>query len=129
MEDAICKFFLEANNWTLQNALASFFEESGGADVAKQIKLLSTPKPQMAFLLKDEPQTVTCNQRFSKIVHIHNTGSTTWPVTVTLDHVQGESVGASSSYKIGSLPPNGGYDLAIEFNAPSTPGEYARRLL
>jgi len=125
VDDAICQFFLEANNWTLQNALVSFFEESGGADVAKQIKLLSTPKPHMGFLLKDEPHSVPCNQQFIKLLHIHNTGPTPWPATVTLEHVNGDKFGAPSSIRVGSLQPNQGIDIPLELYSPSNPGEYA----
>lgn len=123
--DEICKFFLEANNWTLQNALISFFEESGGADMAKQIKVLSTPKPHMGFLLKDEPHTVMCNQRFIKLMHLHNTGPTAWPSTVTLEHVHGDRFGAPSSIRVGGLQPNQGLDIPLELTAPNSAGEYA----
>jgi len=125
VDDSVCRFFLEANNWTLQNALASFFEGSCGADVAKQIKLLSTPKPQMGFALQSEPHVVPCGARFSKLLNIHNTGVTAWPPTVTLDHVQGEDLGSSRSYKIGALAPSTGVDITLHLIAPDKPGDYA----
>jgi len=124
VEAEVARFFLEANSWTLQNAIASFFENNGD-EIKKQIAFLSRQKPQMAFVLKDDGLCqYLVGSHFRKVWNIRNTGPVHWPQGCTLDHVGGDTLGAQTSIPIPPLPPGEGGDLAIDFVAPGQPGEY-----
>jgi len=121
VQNDVARFFLEANNWSLQNAIASFFENNGGEDPRKQLR----QTPQMSFILKDDGITqFPAGATFKKVWNIRNTGATPWPQGCTLDLVSGDPLGALTSIPIPSLGPGEGGDLCIEFRAPAAPGEY-----
>jgi len=120
----IAKFFLDANSWILQNAIASFFENNGD-DVKKQIAVLNRQPPQMIFSLKDDGIVqYLIGSPFKKVWHVRNSGNAPWPQGCTLDHVGGDPLGAAPSIHIPSLGPGESGDMAIEFKTPLAPGEY-----
>jgi len=121
-ETDISRFFLEANNWSLQNSIASFFENNGTE--LKNLILRRQP-PQMSFSLKDDGVfQYLVGTPFRKVWHVRNTGSVPWPQGCTFDHMGGDSLGVIPSIPIPSLAPGEGGDLSIDFRTPLAPGEY-----
>uniref|UniRef100_A0A6B2LFF1 Nbr1 FW domain-containing protein n=1 Tax=Arcella intermedia TaxID=1963864 RepID=A0A6B2LFF1_9EUKA len=127
VEVEIAKFYLDANSWSLQNAIASFFE-FGGEEVKKQISVLNRQKPQMTFTVKEDGTGDQCNYivgtRVRKVWHIVNSGQTKWPDGCTLDHIGGETFGLQKTIQIPALEPSIGGDLALEIIVPQMPGQY-----
>eukprot|EP01125_Pyxidicula_operculata_P003120 TRINITY_DN1336_c0_g1_i1.p1 TRINITY_DN1336_c0_g1~~TRINITY_DN1336_c0_g1_i1.p1 ORF type:complete len:133 (-),score=8.54 TRINITY_DN1336_c0_g1_i1:56-454(-) len=87
----VCKFFLEANSWTLQNAIASFFELQG--DQAKRQQKIMNQRPSMAFLLEEKGNEFYPNARFSRLCRLSNNGPEQWPQGCMLEHNSGEQMG------------------------------------
>jgi len=125
LDEEVARFFLEANSWTLQSAITSFFENQGN-EFKRQMEMLNRQqKPQMSFEQKDDGILgYPVGTRFKKVWNIKNTGTVPWPTGTTLDHIGGDTLGAKISIPIPPLPPGEGGDLAIDFVAPQQPGEY-----
>eukprot|EP01135_Chromosphaera_perkinsii_P005914 Nk52_evm9s371 gene=Nk52_evmTU9s371 len=126
-----CRFFLEANNWSLQTAIASFFDHGGTAAVA----LNRTQKPEMQFLYEvdangfpintDQQYFYPVNSKVVKYWRLKNVGETNWPAASSLEFIGGSQLQAVPTLQLPPLPPGQEVTVAIEFIMPSQPGNVA----
>jgi len=118
------RFYLEASNWTLQGAILSYFDNGGDA-YSQQMAIFNRQKPQVAWVFKDDGMyEFTAGASFRKVWQITNTGNSAWPDGSCLNHISGSTLGGPSYIRIGPIPPGGSGDLAIQFVAPTAPGQY-----
>jgi hypothetical protein len=127
----VVKFFLEANNWSLENAISSFMENNN--QLGRQIKLLQRPKPNMNFKSIEDPAantnpdgsvTYTVNEEFVKQFKIHNPGPHDWPPNVTLNFAGGDQLNGPEWLLAPAIPSGATVDVSLNFRAPSAPGNY-----
>eukprot|EP01128_Nolandella_sp_AFSM9_P005255 TRINITY_DN2512_c1_g3_i1.p1 TRINITY_DN2512_c1_g3~~TRINITY_DN2512_c1_g3_i1.p1 ORF type:complete len:258 (+),score=68.46 TRINITY_DN2512_c1_g3_i1:111-776(+) len=123
-EVQVAQFFLDANNWSLQEAIISFFDNQG-SDIAAQLKVLNRPKPQMAFIMKEEKEVpLQPRGTFQRFWKFKNTGEAPWPKGSKLIHTDGETFGAHRVVEVPSLPPGQIVDFKMQFTAPDRQGDY-----
>eukprot|EP01137_Pigoraptor_chileana_P033011 Opistho-2@23294 len=72
----ICRFFLEANNWSLQHAIASYFDNAGSLEIYR------VAPPQIAYLGDVSPDAwreVQPGAPFHRVYRLKNSGHDEWP--------------------------------------------------
>eukprot|EP01121_Diplochlamys_sp_Union-15-3_P009034 TRINITY_DN2439_c0_g2_i2.p1 TRINITY_DN2439_c0_g2~~TRINITY_DN2439_c0_g2_i2.p1 ORF type:complete len:206 (-),score=33.31 TRINITY_DN2439_c0_g2_i2:332-883(-) len=121
VDDETCRFFLEANNWTLQNAITSFFDYGSPNKVSQNIV-----RPKMNFISEvEDGKPKIAGTPFIKRWRLQNTGTEKWPEECTIEFIGGERMGGPSSQKVPGLAPGTFYDITLNFMAPLKPGSYA----
>lgn len=117
------RFFLEANAWSLQPALASFFDSGGSVAVHSQ------ETPLYAEFVCDvtigEGEEIPPGTEFAKTWRLRNNGESHWPHGCTLHYVQGERMGAPAYVPVPALAPGETADVSVDLCAPAAPGYYA----
>eukprot|EP01126_Amoeba_proteus_P035312 TRINITY_DN3556_c0_g1_i2.p1 TRINITY_DN3556_c0_g1~~TRINITY_DN3556_c0_g1_i2.p1 ORF type:complete len:218 (+),score=51.23 TRINITY_DN3556_c0_g1_i2:69-722(+) len=127
VDTATCTFFLEASNWTLQTAIASYFDTtSGNENFSQQQAILNRPKPNASFVLQDDGvQFYYTDSTFVKVWQATNSGLVAWPVGCSLDFISGDILGGPSKLPAPPLPPGSTVDITLNFRTPHNPGQYA----
>eukprot|EP01121_Diplochlamys_sp_Union-15-3_P009032 TRINITY_DN2439_c0_g1_i1.p1 TRINITY_DN2439_c0_g1~~TRINITY_DN2439_c0_g1_i1.p1 ORF type:complete len:284 (-),score=51.28 TRINITY_DN2439_c0_g1_i1:24-809(-) len=121
VDDETCRFFLEANNWTLQHAITSFFDYGRPNKVSQNIV-----RPKMNFISETEDgKPKIAGTAFVKRWRIQNTGTDKWPEDCSIEFIGGERMGRPSSQRIPGLAPSTFHDITLSFIAPIKPGNYA----
>lgn len=116
------QFYLEANNWTLQAAIASFFE-NGGMNVQ-----VSQRNPQAEFVSDitiGEGESVPPNTHFIKTWRLRNSGAEPWPASSHLVYLNGDRMHADSAVAVPPLAPGEVADVSVDMISPEDPGLYA----
>eukprot|EP00123_Amoebidium_parasiticum_P017586 comp23907_c0_seq1/m.42094 comp23907_c0_seq1/g.42094 ORF comp23907_c0_seq1/g.42094 comp23907_c0_seq1/m.42094 type:complete len:242 (-) comp23907_c0_seq1:71-796(-) len=119
-----CLFFLEANNWNLQAAIASFYE-SGSNEIYEQLQ----HPPEVTLvgdMTLDNKDALAPNAPFRQTWKIRNTGHEQWPYSTCVLWVSGEKFPESPrAVKVPPLFPGQETDITIPMRCPSKPGSYA----
>jgi len=116
-------FFLEANNWNLQAAIASYYE-SGNTELYEA----QQHPPEMGLLADltiDSKDQMGPNAPFRQTWRVANTGQTHWPHGTRLVHVSGHLLPGPRSVEVPPLLPHEATNVTIALRSPSEPGSYA----
>lgn len=117
------QFFLEANNWSLQPAIMSYFD-NGGQTFNRRPQC----NPQ-AELVCDvtiaEGEEVPPHVRFQKTWRLRNTGAEQWPPSTVLNYCQGDVMHAPQFVKVPPLLPGEMCDVSVNLVSPPQVGQYA----
>eukprot|EP00126_Sphaerothecum_destruens_P000001 Sdes_comp10000_c0_seq1m1584 len=122
-----CRFFLEANNWSLQNAIASYFDNGGRGYI------FESQLPQLWFSevdtegrpIQNEKSTFPMGSIVLKYWLFKNTGTTLWPCNIYVEFVSGNNLGAPTSISLPQLRPDEHTVVTVEFIMPDFPGNFA----
>ena len=110
------EFFLEANNWTLTDAITSYFD-NGGTAIRRP-----TIRPDMRFVCDitiGEGEEVPPNVTFEKTWRILNSGEVPWPSSVALAFCQGERMDAPQFTRVPRLQPGEVADISVSLTSPT----------
>lgn len=108
-------FFLEMNNWNLQEAICSFF------DVDKPNKLPSVSLHSNNGY--NDNEKLIPNQHFEKSWYVRNSGTEAWPAGCYVQCAGGDNFGAEK-YVLPALDPDFYAFITIRMTSPNTPGTY-----
>ncbi|XP_071955952.1 protein ILRUN-like isoform X2 [Antedon mediterranea] len=113
-----CAFFLDMNNWNLQEALGAYFD-------------LEAPRerlPSMTFVRDitiGEGESVPPNTEFIKTWRIQNPVSDqSWPDGVSLKYIQGHQLGPMERVSVEALQPGQVTDVSVRMQSPAQCGVY-----
>jgi len=121
VDDDTCRFFLEANNWTLQNAIASFFDYGGPSKSSQNVV-----RPKMSFMSEpDDGKPKPAGTPFTKRWRIQNSGNEKWPHDCTIEFIGGQQLNGPDSQRVPALPPGQHIDMSVNLVTPPTAGTYA----
>eukprot|EP00050_Salpingoeca_kvevrii_P000319 m.145921 g.145921 ORF g.145921 m.145921 type:complete len:274 (-) comp10086_c2_seq4:306-1127(-) len=116
------RFFLEANNWSLQEAISSFFEYGGAGMVHSQ----QAPEAQFVCdVTIGEGEEIPPGVVFDKTWRIRNSGGAPWPSDTVLQYARGEHMEGPSFVAVPSLAPGEVTDVTVKLRSPRTVGQYA----
>jgi len=117
MNPAGCAFFLDMNNWNLQEAICSYYDFE-----QPNVRL-----PQMGFL-KDETvgegEAVSPNTNFVKTWRIQNTGEQAWPPGCCLRLSSGEALGVQDHIAVTPLRSREIEAISVNMTSPAKAGIY-----
>lgn len=116
------QFFLEANNWTLQAAIASFFENGA---VNLQLQRRNPVAEFVCDVTIGEGESVPPHTRFEKTWRLRNAGAEDWPVNSVLMYMQGEVMHGAPFVPVPPLLPGQTADVSVAMVSPAVPGMYA----
>ncbi|XP_074595047.1 protein ILRUN [Brevipalpus obovatus] len=118
-----CAFFLDMNNWNLQQAICTYFD----LDCPREWPGWVESMPTMT-LIKDvtigDGEEVPPNTKFFKTWKIQNSGNFRWPPDCSLKFVDGHMLTHSDQILVGSLEAGQIIDLSVEMVSPTQPGDY-----
>lgn len=116
-----CAFFLDMNNWNLQQAICSYFD----LDAPRELGMEALPN--MSFI-KDvtigEGEEVPPNTRFVKTWRIQNSGTEKWPPGCSLRFINGHLMGNCERVVVDPLEPGQMADVSLEMVSPAQSGIY-----
>ncbi|RWS12850.1 hypothetical protein B4U79_08434 [Dinothrombium tinctorium] len=116
-----CAFFLDMNNWNLQQAICAYFDLDAPKDFGQ------SSLPSMTFV-KDvtigEGEEVPPNTRFTKTWRIQNSGNERWPMGCVLRFVAGDQMTSCERVILDPLEPGHMTDVSVEMLSPSKAGIY-----
>uniref|UniRef100_A0A1I8A3I7 N_BRCA1_IG domain-containing protein n=1 Tax=Steinernema glaseri TaxID=37863 RepID=A0A1I8A3I7_9BILA len=127
-----CAFFLDMNNWNLQEALGAYYDY-GSANW--QGMGLPPPEytarlPSMQFV-KDitigEGESVPPNTRFIKTWRFLNNGAEPWPEDCFISFMEGSQLAERSRHPVPSLQARQMGDVSVEMVSPPEKGIYQSR--
>ncbi|CAG5121282.1 unnamed protein product [Candidula unifasciata] len=117
MSPDICAFFLDMNNWNLQNAVCSYYD----------FEQPSSPLPSMTVLADvtvGNGEAVAANTNFVKSWRIKNSGLDRWPPGCHMRLIGGENLAVSERKMVEPLDPGQMADVHVEMRSPSSNGIY-----
>ncbi|BFZ04843.1 hypothetical protein BsWGS_07882 [Bradybaena similaris] len=117
MNPDICAFFLDMNNWNLQNAVCSYYD----------FEQPSSPLPSMTVLADmtvGNGEAVAANTHFVKSWRIKNSGLDRWPPGCHLRFISGENLAVAERKMVDPLDPGQTADVHVEMRSPSSNGVY-----
>ncbi|KAH9494951.1 hypothetical protein Btru_020664 [Bulinus truncatus] len=112
-----CAFFLDMNNWNLQNAVCSYYDFEQPANSL----------PSMSFIADvtvGDGESVAPNTTFFKTWRIKNSGIDRWPPGCHLRFCSGDNLSTFDRRMVDALGPGQTIDLDIEMRSPSGVGSY-----
>jgi len=116
VNESTASFFLDMNNWNLQEAICSFFE------------FQSTHKLPNMTLIQDvtigEGESVPPNTNFVKTWKVANNGDDRWPEGSYLAYTGGVNLAMKNSVCVRALSPGETTDISVDMNSPTLPGMY-----
>ncbi|EGD81324.1 hypothetical protein PTSG_11362 [Salpingoeca rosetta] len=123
-DDSLASFFLEANNWNLQGAVWSYFDQQGSGNQM----YIPRQRPQAELIgemtASHGSDAVGSGQQFTKTWRFRNTGTTHWPHSTVFAFLNGERMGAPSRVAVPPAAPGEFADVTVTFTAPREPGQY-----
>ncbi|VDN51592.1 unnamed protein product [Dracunculus medinensis] len=124
-----CTFFLEMNNWNLQEAVGSYYDY-GANGMTGCPPQYTTHLPSMLFI-KDitigEGESVPPSTRFTKTWRVKNTGAECWPSGCFISFMEGAQLSDVSRLWVASLKPDEEGDISVEMISPADKGIYQSR--
>lgn len=113
--DASCAFFLDMNNWNLQEAIGAYYD----------YKIESLPQMSLeGDITTGDGEAIPPNTHFTKTWRVKNSGTETWPVGVYLQFIGGDKMGQYESIALPPLAPGQLHDINVDLISPSEPGVY-----
>lgn len=122
-QQEVAVFFLEANNWSLPDAISSYMEQSGGGGQ------FQVSEPFEAEFVCDitvgEGEEIPPNVEFQKTWRLRNIGMHPWPESCTLQFVRGEQMNAPNFVHVTSIDSGAEIDISVTMKSPREVGNYA----
>jgi len=123
LNDNSCEFFLDMNNWNLQDAICSYFE------FQEQTPIIHLPRMNVVTDGMDDglsqvPIMSAPNVAFRKIWHIANSGDQVWPAGCCLRFFSGSQFTLSDHIMIESLSPGVSIHVSFDGMSPAQNGLY-----
>lgn len=112
-----CAFFLDMNDWNLQNALCSYYDLEQPVPVLPLMRVLEDITP-------GNGEAVAPNTNFVKAWRIKNSGNERWPPGCQLRYHSGDNMSTIEQRMIPALSPGESADISIDMRSPETPGNY-----
>lgn len=116
IDDTTASFFLEMNNWNLQNAICSFFDYETPRKLPsmklEEGKLLSSN-----FIM---PPNTRCTMSWT----VRNNGDECWPHGCSIQFVGGDHPCSIKAIPVRVLPPGLSTTIVLDFVGPAEPGVY-----
>ncbi|XP_059154474.1 protein ILRUN-like [Physella acuta] len=112
-----CAFFLDMNNWNLQNAVCSYYD----------FEQPSIALPSMAFIADvtvGDGESVAPNTSFFKTWRIKNSGTDRWPPGCQLRFCSGDNLSTVDRKMVDGLGPGDTVNISVEMRSPSGVGSY-----
>jgi len=112
-----CVFYLEMNNWNIQDAICSFCDYE-----QPQIKL-----PSMTFLKDDtvgDGESIPPNTDFTKTWRIQNTGEQQWPAGCCIKFILGDKLSDQELVYVDALEPGCMTTVNMCMKSPTIHGIY-----
>ncbi|KAH9488633.1 hypothetical protein Btru_061306 [Bulinus truncatus] len=112
-----CAFFLDMNNWNLQNAVCSYYDFEQPANSL----------PSMSFIADvtvGDGESVAPNTTFFKTWRVKNSGIDRWPPGCHLRFCSGDNLSTFDRRMVDALGTGQTIDLDIEMRSPSGVGSY-----
>jgi len=113
-----CAFFLDMNNWNLQNAVSSYYELEQQPPSAPLFMLL------MADTTAGHPASVAPNTVFYRSWRIKNSGAERWPPGCHLRYYGGTNLASCERKMVSALSPGEELEVRIEMRSPPTLGSF-----
>ncbi|XP_071100197.1 protein ILRUN-like [Haliotis cracherodii] len=112
-----CAFFLDMNNWNLQEAIGSYYD----------FEQPPVNLPSMSFI-KDvtigEGESIPPNNKFIKTWRVQNGGTEAWPPGCSLKFCSGDNLSITDRAMVETLQPGQMTDISIEMTSPAQKGTY-----
>jgi len=118
------QFFLEANNFNLQAAIASYLDQGGTSAMTHAMS--QTPLAEFqGDVTIGEGEEIPPGATFVKTWRVRNIGDTQWPEETSLNFMQGERLGGPTHIQVPALVPGAVTDLSVKLISPSEVGMFA----
>ncbi|XP_043239249.1 protein ILRUN-like [Amphibalanus amphitrite] len=115
-------FYLEMNNWNLQEAVGAYFDLQSGP-----VQLLPPPSPSLV-LIEDatvgEGESVPPDTTFIKTWRIKNAGREPWPPGCVLRFLHGSQLSEKTFIPLSCLAPDEVAEVCVQMRSPGEPGMY-----
>ncbi|RUS70523.1 hypothetical protein EGW08_021711 [Elysia chlorotica] len=112
-----CAFFLDMNDWNLQNAVCSYYDLEQPVSILPSMRVLED-------ITLGNGEAVAPNTTFVKAWRIKNSGSDHWPPGCQLQYYSGDSMCAIERRVLPALSPGESTEVSVEMKSPATPGFY-----
>lgn len=123
VNDTSCAFFLDMNNWNLQDAICSYFEFQEQTPII-QLPRMNVLTDGMDDGLSQVPIMSGPNVTFRKIWHIANSGDQQWPAGCCVRYFTGSRFTLSDRIMVDSLSPGVSLHVVLEGTSPTQNGLY-----
>lgn len=110
-------FFLEMNNWNLQEALGTYFEYQAKNEALPSMVLVEDRTV-------GEGESVGPEMLFSKKWRVVNDGIRSWPEGCYLAYSRGHQIGPCTRVNMPALAPGKMADIELTMMSPDAPGYY-----
>jgi len=112
LTDAGCTFFLEMNNWNLNEAILAYYDAEMPTDKLPQMRFL-------ADVTVGEGEAIPPKTRFVKTWRIENSGSEPWPNNCSLRFVNGDRLQDRDEVYVSSLAPGEQINVSVDITSPN----------
>lgn len=114
LSDEGCRFFLEMNNWNLNEAILAYYDAEMPTDKIPQMRFL-------ADVTVGEGEAIPPSTRFVKTWRIENSGHERWPNHCSLRFVNGDRLQDRDEVFVRSLLPGEQTNISVDVTSPATP--------
>lgn len=112
LTDAGCAFFLEMNNWNLNEAILAYYDAEMPTDKLPQMRFI-------ADVTVGEGEAIPPNTNFIKTWRIENSGNEPWPNNCSLRFVNGDRLQDRDEVYVGSLAPGEQTNVSVNIRSPN----------
>jgi hypothetical protein len=112
-----CAFFLDMNNWNLQNAVCSYYDFEQPANSLPSMTVI-------ADVTIGDGESVATNTTFLKSWRVKNSGLERWPPGCHLRFCSGDNLSTVERKMVEALDPGQVVDIHVEMRSPSSVGTY-----
>ncbi|GFO01384.1 next to brca1 gene 1 protein [Plakobranchus ocellatus] len=112
-----CAFFLDMNDWNLQNAVCSYYDLEQPVATLPSMKVLED-------ITTGNGEAVAPNTCFVKSWRLKNSGNESWPPGCQLRYYSGDNLSTVERKLVPVLSPGESVELNVEMKSPLAPGHY-----
>lgn len=118
INDRDAAFYLDMNNWNVQEAIGAYFDIQSGTAGAPPCLSLVGDLP-----VSEEGSIVPCTP-FVKAWRVRNSGCTVWPDGCSISFQNGERLSEQLSVRLPPLKPDEEGDVCVQMQSPAVHGIY-----
>jgi len=107
-------FFLDMNNWNLNEAILAYYDAEMPTDKIPQMKFI-------ADVTVGEGEAIPPNTRFIKTWRVANSGAERWPSNCSLRFVNGDRLQDRDEIYVSSLASGEQTNISVDITSPSVP--------
>ncbi|CAF0912524.1 unnamed protein product [Adineta steineri] len=112
LTDEGCAFFLEMNNWNLNEAILAYYDAEMPTDKVPHMKFI-------ADVTVGEGEAIPPNTKFVKTWRVQNSGTERWPNNCSLRFVNGDRLHDRDEIYVSSLAPGEQTNISINVTSPT----------